>query len=125
MYEDCLDSITTKIDKVDLFNSTTGELITSFKPEACTTTSGTLTTGTLINTINTINTLINSAPFMTFDYYDYGSYIKAIDKLNKREDLKRMIEIKDVDVKYEKKVFVDETKRDENGNYAFTMWASQ
>ena len=117
MYEDCLDSITTKIDSVNLFDSITGELITSFKPEACTTTTGTLTTGTLINTINTINTLINSAPFVTFDYYDYGSYIKAIDKLNKREE-KRMIEIKDVDVKYEKKVFVDETKRDENGNYS-------
>ena len=118
MYEDCLDSITTKIDSANLFNSVTGELITSFKPEACTTTTGTLTTGTLINTINTFNTLINSVPFVTFDYYDYGSCIKAIDKLNKREDLKRMIKITDVDVKYEKKVFVDETKRDENGNYS-------
>lgn len=116
MYEDCLDSITTKIDSANLFNSVTGELITSFKPEACTTTTGTLTTGTLINTINT---LINSAPFMTFDYYDYGSYIKAIDKLNKREE-EKMIKITDVDVKYEKKVFVDETKRDENGNYSVT-----
>ena len=29
-----------------------------------------------------------------------------------------MIKITDVDVKYEKKVFVDETKRDENGNYS-------
>ena len=120
MYEDCLDSITTKIDSANLFNSVTGELITSFKPEACTTTTGTLTTGTLINTINTFNTLINSVPFVTFDYYDYGSCIKAIDKLNKREDLKRMIAITDVDVKYEKKVFVDETKRDENGNYSVT-----
>lgn len=115
MYEDCLDSITTKIDSANLFNSVTGELVASFKPEACTITTG--TTNNTINTINTINTLINSAPFMTFDYYDYGSYIKAIDKLNKREE-KRMIEIKDVDVKYEKKVFVDETKRDENGNYS-------
>lgn len=117
MYEDCLDSITTKIDSVNLFDSITGELVTSFNPEECTITTG--TTNNTINTINTINTLINSVPFMTFDYYDYGSYIKAIDKLNKREE-KRMIEIKDVDVKYEKKVFVDETKRDENGNYSVT-----
>ena len=117
MYEDCLDSITTKIDSANLFNSAIGELITSFKPEACTTTTGTLTTGTLINTINTINTLINSAPFMTSNYYDYGSYIKVIDELNKRKE-EKMITIKDVDVKYEKKVFVDETKRDENGNYS-------
>ena len=56
---------------------------------------------------------------MTFDYYDYGSYIKAIDKLNKREE-EKMIKITDVDVKYEKKVFVDDTKRDENGNYSVT-----
>ena len=115
MYEDCLDSITTKIDSVNLFDSITGELVTSFNPEECTITTG--TTNNTINTINTINTLINSVPFVTFDYYDYGSYIKAIDKLNKREE-EKMIKITDVDVKYEKKVFVDETKRDENGNYS-------
>ena len=117
MYEDCLDSITTKIDSVNLFDSITGELVTSFNPEECTITTG--TTNNTINTINTINTLINSVPFVTFDYYDYGSYIKAIDKLNKREE-EKMIKITDVDVKYEKKVFVDDTKRDENGNYSVT-----
>ena len=109
MYEDCLDSITTKIDKVDLFNSTTGELVASFKPEAC-----------------TITTDINSVPFITFDYKNYGSYIKGnyiatidelVNELNKKEE-EKMIKITDVDVKYEKKVFVDETKRDENGNYS-------
>lgn len=116
MYEDCLDSITTKIDSVNLFNSVTGELITSFKPEEYT-----------ITTNTTANTLINSVPFITFDYKNYGSYInnesyikfinELADELNKKEE-EKMIKITDVDVKYEKKVFVDDTKRDENGNYS-------
>ena len=116
MYEDCLDSITTKIDSVNLFDSITGELVTSFNPEECT-----ITVDTALDTLN------NSVPFITFDYKNYGSYInnesyikfinEFTNELNKREE-KRMIEIKDVDVKYEKKVFVDETKRDENGNYS-------
>ena len=38
MYEDCLDSITTKIDSVNLFDFITGELVTSFKPLALTVT---------------------------------------------------------------------------------------
>ena len=112
MYEDCLDSITTKIDSVNLFNSITGELVTSFNPEECT-----ITVDTALNTLN------NSVPFITFDYKNYGSYInnesyiKFINELNKREE-EKMIKITDVDVKYEKKIFVDETKRDENGNYS-------
>lgn len=36
----------------------------------------------------------------------------------KTEKEEEMIKITDVDVKYEKKVFVDDTKRDENGNYS-------
>lgn len=119
MYEDCLDSITTKIDSANLFDSITGELVTSFKPEECT-----ITVDTALNTLN------NNVPFITFDYNKYyrsytnESYIKAIDELNKRIDElnerkeEKMIKITDVDVKYEKKVFVDETKRDENGNYS-------
>ena len=120
MYEDCLNSITTKIDNVNLFDSVTGELITSFKPEECT-----------ISTDTVSNTLINNVPFITFDYKNYGSYInnnsyiKVIDELNKevinelnKRKEEKMIQIIDVDVKYEKKVFVDETKRDENGNYS-------
>lgn len=117
MTGDWLDCVTTKIDKVNLFNSTTGELVASFKPEEYT-----ITTDTPNNAL-----IINNAPFITFDYKNYESpinnesYIKFInelvDELNKGKE-KRMIEIKDVDVKYEKKVFVDETKRDENGNYS-------
>lgn len=123
MYEDCLDSITTKINNIDLFNSVTGELITFFKPEEYTITTDAIA-NTLITTDTTANTLINSVPFITFDYKNYGSYIKAIDELNKsidelnKREEEKMIKIVDVDVKYEKKVFVDETKRDENGNYS-------
>lgn len=125
MYEDCLDSITTKIDSVNLFDSITGELVTSFKPEECT-----ITVDTALNTLDTaLNTLNNSVPFITFDYKNYESYInnesyikvinKIIDELNERKE-EKMIKITDVDVKYEKKVFVDETKRDGNGNYLVT-----
>lgn len=116
MIGDCLDCVTTKIDKVDLFNSTTGELVASFKPEEYT-----ITTDTPANTL-----MINSVPFVTFDYKNYSSYInnesyikfinELVDELNKKEE-KKMIKIADVDVKYETKVIVDKTKRDENGNY--------
>ena len=37
-----------------------------------------------------------------------------------KEEKKEMIKIKNVVVKYEKKVSVDKTKRDENGNYVVT-----
>ncbi len=105
MYEDCLDCVTTKIDKVDLFNSKTGELITSFTPEE----------------VKTIDTVIDNMPFIAYNYLpfftlDYKSCAKVINELNKKEE-DTMIRITDVDVKYEKKVFVDKTKRDENGNY--------
>ena len=117
MYEDYLDSITTKIDSVNLFDSITGELVTSFNPEECT-----IAVDTALNTLN------NSVPFITFknyeSYINNESYIKFINEftdelLNERKE-EKMITIKDVDVKYEKKVFVDETKRDENGNYSVT-----
>ena len=92
MYEDCLDSITTKIDSVNLFDSITGELVTSFKPEECT-----ITVDTALNTLDTaLNTLNNSVPFITFDYKNYESYInnesyikvinKIIDELNERKE---------------------------------------
>ncbi len=106
---DC-DCVTTKIDKVNLFNSITGELVGSFKPEEYT-----ITTDTPNNAL-----IINSVPFVTFDCKNYGSYSyikELVNELNKKEE-EKMIRITDVDVKYEKKVFVDETKRDENGNYS-------
>ena len=100
MYEDCLDFIITKIDSVNLFDSITGELVTSFNPEGCTI--STITTDTTPNTL-----FINDVPFITFDYKNYGSYInnnsyikfinKLADELNKKEE-EKMIKITDVDV---------------------------
>lgn len=105
MYEDCLDSITTKIDSVNLFDSITGELVTSFKPEGCM-----ITTTTVTDTIYP-NPIVDCLR----PIYSYGN---GCIKFNNKKEEEKMIKITDVDVKYEKKVFVDETKRDENGNYS-------
>ena len=100
MYEDCLNSITTKIDSAELFNSITGELITSFKPLALTVTDTTYP-NPIVDCLRPI--------------YSYGN---GCIKFNNKKEEEKMIKITDVDVKYEKKVFVDDTKRDENGNYS-------
>lgn len=102
MCEDYLDSITTKIDSVNLFDSITGELVTSFKPLALTVTDTTYPNPT-VDCLRPI--------------YSYGN---GCIKFNNKKEEEKMIKITDVDVKYEKKVFVDETKRDENGNYSVT-----
>ena len=61
--------------------------------------------------------------------YCSGDYIDILNKLNEycdiklkpvKEEKKEMIKIKNVEVEYEKKAFVDETKRDKNGNYLVT-----
>ena len=61
--------------------------------------------------------------------YCSGDYIDILNKLNEycdiklkpvKEEKKEMIKIKNVVVKYEKKVSVDKTKRNENGNYVVT-----
>ena len=95
------------IENVSLLDCENGKLITSFTPVECTLTA-TDTTYPIID--------------CSFPLYGYGSnyegYIKF--ELNDKKKEDNMIKIKDVDVKYEKKVFVDETKRDENGNYLVT-----
>ena len=63
--------------------------------------------------------------------YCSGDYIDILNKLIEyeyrntklkpvKEEKKEMIKIKNVEVEYEKKAFVDETKRDKNGNYLVT-----
>ena len=95
------------IENVSLLDCENGKLITSFTPVECTLTA-TDTTYPIID--------------CSFPLYGYGSnyegYIKF--ELNDKKKEDNMIKIKDVDVKYEKKVFVDETKRDGNGNYLVT-----
>ena len=93
------------IENVSLLDCESGKLITSFTPVECTLTA-TDTTYPIID--------------CSFPLYGYGSnyegYIKF--ELNDKKKEDNMIKITDVDVKYEKKVFVDDTKRDENGNYS-------
>ena len=93
------------IENVSLLDCENGKLITSFTPVECTLTA-TDTTYPIID--------------CSFPLYGYGSnyegYIKF--ELNDKKKEDNMIKITDVDVKYEKKVFVDDTKRDENGNYS-------
>ena len=100
-------NLISSIEKVWAFDSETGQLITSFTPVECTLTA-TDTTYPIID--------------CSFPLYGYGSnyegYIKF--ELNDKKKEDNMIKITDVDVKYEKKVFVDETKRDGNGNYLVT-----
>ena len=95
------------IENVSLLDCESGKLITSFTPVECTLTA-TDTTYPIID--------------CSFPLYGYGSnyegYIKF--ELNDKKKEDNMIKITDVDVKYEKKVFVDDTKRDENGNYSVT-----
>ena len=95
------------IENVSLLDCENGKLITSFTPVECTLTA-TDTTYPIID--------------CSFPLYGYGSnyegYIKF--ELNDKKKEDNMIKITDVDVKYEKKVFVDETKRDGNGNYSVT-----
>ena len=99
--------ISTTIENVSLLDCENGKLITSFTPVECTLTA-TDTTYPIID--------------CSFPLYGYGSnyegYIKF--ELNDKKKEDNMIKITDVDVKYEKKVFVDDTKRDENGNYSVT-----
>ena len=99
--------ISTTIENVSLLDCESGKLITSFTPIECALTA-TDTTYPIID--------------CSFPLYGYGSnyegYIKF--ELNDRKKEDNMIKITDVDVKYEKKVFVDDTKRDENGNYSVT-----
>lgn len=95
------------IENVSLLDCESGKLITSFTPVECALTA-TDTTYPIID--------------CSFPLYGYGSnyegYIKF--ELNDKKKEDNMIKITDVDVKYEKKVFVDDTKRDENGNYSVT-----
>lgn len=72
-----------KIEKVELRDPETGEVIMSFTP---------------IEWTEALNNVCNIS--------------------NEGEDT--MIRIVDVNVEYEKKTFVDDTKRDENGNYTVT-----
>ena len=99
--------ISTTIENVSLLDCESGKLITSFTPIECALTA-TDTTYPIID--------------CSFPLYGYGSnyegYIKF--ELNDKKKEDNMIKITDVDVKYEKKVFVDDTKRDENGNYSVT-----
>ena len=99
--------ISTTIENVSLLDCESGKLITSFTPIECALTA-TDTTYPIID--------------CSFPLYGYGSnyegYIKF--ELNDKKKDDNMIKITDVDVKYEKKVFVDDTKRDENGNYSVT-----
>ena len=99
--------ISTTIENVSLLDCESGKLITSFTPVECALTA-TDTTYPIID--------------CSFPLYGYGSnyegYIKF--ELNDKKKEDNMIKITDVDVKYEKKVFVDDTKRDENGNYSVT-----
>ena len=93
------------IENVSLLDCENGKLITSFTPVECALTA-TDTTYPIID--------------CSFPLYGYGSnyegYIKF--ELNDKKKEDNMIKITDVDVKYEKKVFVDDMKRDENGNYS-------
>ena len=95
------------IENVSLLDCESGKLITSFTPVEC----------ALTATDTTYPIIDCSLPL-----YGYGSnyegYIKF--ELNDKKKEDNMIKITDVDVKYEKKVFVDDTKRDENGNYSVT-----
>ena len=95
------------IENVSLLDCESGKLITSFTPVECTLTA-TDTTYPIID--------------CSFPLYGYGSnyegYIKF--ELNDKKKEDNMIKIKNVDVEYEKRTFVDENKRDENGNYTVT-----
>lgn len=106
--ENNLYNLISTIDKVFMSDSETGQLITSFTPVEF----------TLTTTDTTYPTIDCSYPL----YYDYGSnyegYIKFKFDNKKKED--NMIKIKNVDVEYGKRTFVDENKRDENGNYVVT-----
>ena len=105
--ENNLCNLTSTIKNVFMLDSETEQLITSFTPVQFTLT----TTDTTYPTID-----------CSYPLYGYGSnyegYIKFEFDNKKKED--NMIKIKNVDVEYEKRTFVDENKRDENGNYAVT-----
>ena len=105
--ENNLYNLISTIDKVFMSDSETGQLIISFTPVEFTLT----TTDTTYPTID-----------CSYPLYGYGSnyegYIKF--ELNDKKKEDNMIKIKNVDVEYEKRVFVDKDKRDENGNYAVT-----
>ena len=58
--------------------------------------------------------------FSTTDMITTITDMTATTSTTKTEKEERMLKIKTVDVEYEKKVFVDNTKRDENGNYVIT-----
>ena len=103
---DLISSIST-IENVFALDSETGQLIKSFTPVEF----------TLTTTDTTYPTIDCSYPF-----YSYGSNYEGCIKFefdNKKKE-NNMIKIKNVDVKYEKKTFVDKNKRDENGNYIVT-----
>lgn len=95
------------IENVSLFDCESGKLVTSFTPAEC----------TLTITDTTYPIIDCSYPLYGYGS-DYEGYIKF--ELNDKKKEDNMIKITDVDVKYEKKVFVDDTKRDENGNYSVT-----
>ena len=105
--ENNLYNLISTIDKVFMSDSETGQLITSFTPVEFTLT----TTDTTYPTID-----------CSYPLYGYGSNYEGCIKFEfdnkKKED--NMIKIKNVDVEYEKRTFVDENKRDENGNYTVT-----
>ena len=105
--ENNLYNLISTIDKVFMSDSETGQLIISFTPVEFTLT----TTDTTYPTID-----------CSYPLYGYGSNYEGCIKFEfdnkKKED--NMIKIKNVDVEYEKKTFVDKNKRDENGNYAVT-----
>ena len=98
----------TKIENVSLFDSETGNLISSFTPVEFT-----------LSTDNTVYP-ITDFPYPIYENdYVYGNdcrrWVKV--ELNNKEKENDMLKIKTVDVEYEKRAFVDKDKRDENGNY--------
>ena len=105
--ENNLCNLISTIENVSMFNSETGQLITSFTPVEFS-----------LTTTDTTYPIIDCS----YPLYGYGSnyegYIKFEFDNKKKED--NMIKIKNVDVEYEKRVFVDKDKRDENGNYTVT-----
>ena len=108
-----MDSIsnTTKIENVSLFDSETGNLISSFTPVEFT-----------LSTDDTVYPITNFPYPVYGNNYVYGNDCRGWVKveLNNKEKENDMLKIKTVDVEYEKKVFVDNTKRNENGNYVIT-----